>query len=461
MNVSMQKSDAVSARLTVEVTAADYEAKVKEELKKIGREHQIPGFRKGHVSMTELERRFGRQVTSDVINEVVFKAVYDYIEQNKLEVLGQPLPVEVKEIDTKKQQDFTFEYDLALAPEMHIELNKDINVPYYPIEVSDAMIDEQDKAFCKRFGAQVPGEEFEPDSLVKGSIMQLDADGNVKVGDDAIQVVSGIVAPMYFTSKEEAAKFEGKKPGDKVVFNPWESCNGNPAELSSMLQIDKDRIAEANCPFELAISEIIVVRPAEHNEEFYTNVFGADKVHNEEEYRAEVKNLIAGQLSANSEGLFRDDARKALMEKYGNIELPDTLLKKWLISRNEGLNEENIDKEYDQMRDDLKWQLIRENIAKNAGIKIEDDDLMEFAKGMAAQQLAQYGMTNMDMETITGFAKNILADKEWRPRIIQAVGDNKLYAAIKEAVTVEEHPMSLDAFKEMVTNLNKAAAEEA
>lgn len=458
MNVSMQKSDAVSARLTVEVTAADYEAKVKEDLKKIGREHQIPGFRKGHVGMGELERRFGRQVTSDVINEVVFNAVTNYIEENKLEVLGQPIPVEIKELDLKNQKDFTFEYDLALAPALDINLSKDIHVPYYPIEVTDEMVDEQDKAFCKRFGAQVPGEEFEPDSLVKGSIMQLDADGNVKVGDDAIQVVSGIVAPMYFSSKEEAAKFEGKKPGDKVVFNPWNSCNGNPAEITSMLQIDKDRIAEANGDFELAISEIIVVRPAEHNEEFFTNVFGADKVHNEEEYRAEVKRMIEGQLSGNSETVFRDDARKVLLDKYGNMELPETLLKKWLISRNEGLTEENIDKEFEAMREDLKWQLIRERIVANAGIKIEDNDLLEFAKGMAAQQLAQYGMTNMDMDTITGFARNILADKEWRPRIIQAVGDGKLYTAIKEAVTVDEHPMSVDAFKEMVQKQSEAEA---
>lgn len=455
----MQKSDAVSARLTVEVAAADYEAKVKEDLKKIGRNHVIPGFRKGHVPMGELERRFGQQVTSDAINDIVFKAVSDFIEENKLEVLGQPLPVEIKELDLKNQKDFTFECDLALAPEINIDLNKDIHIPYYPIEVTDAMVDEQDKAFCKRFGAQVPGEEFEPDSLVKGSIMQLDEEGNVKVGDDAIQVVAGIVAPMYFTSKDEAAKFEGKKPGDKVVFNPWNSCNGNPAELSSMLQIDKDRIAEANCNFELSISEIIVVRPAEHNEEFFNNVFGADKVHNEEEYRAEVKRLIEGELSGNSENIFREDARKVLLEKFGNFELPEGLLKKWLISRNEGLNEENIDKEFEGMREDLKWQLIRERIAANAGVKIEENDLLEFAKGMAAQQLAQYGMTNMDMETITGFARNILADKEWRPRIIQAVGDGKLFTAIKEAVTVDETPKSLDEFKEMVQKMSEQTAE--
>lgn len=210
MNITANNSDAVSMRLTVSVEENDYKAKVTEDLKKIGRTHQIPGFRKGHISIVDLQRRFGRQVTSDVINQVVFDAVMKYIEDNKLNVLGQPMPVEVKELDLKNQKDFTFEYDLALAPELNVELDKSVTIPYYNIEVSDEMIAEQDASFRKRFGAQVPGEEFEADALVKGAIMELNEDGTVKEGDDAIQVVSGIVAPMYFVDKAEAAKFEGR-----------------------------------------------------------------------------------------------------------------------------------------------------------------------------------------------------------------------------------------------------------
>ena len=145
MNVSMQKTSEVSGRLTVAITAADYADKVKEDLKKIGKTHTIPGFRKGHVSLTDLQRRFGRQVTSDVINETVYKAVIDYINDNKLEVLGHPVPVEVVELDLKNKTDFTFEYDLALAPALDIKIDKDITIPYYPIEVSDDMVKEQDE----------------------------------------------------------------------------------------------------------------------------------------------------------------------------------------------------------------------------------------------------------------------------------------------------------------------------
>ena len=453
MNITSTNADAVSMRLTVSVEENDYKAKVTEDLKKIGRTHQIPGFRKGHVSVKDLERRFGKQVTSDVINQVVYEAVIKYIQDNKLNVLGQPMPVEVKELDLKNQKDFTFEYDLALAPELNVEVDKNIEIPYYNIEVSDEMVSEQDAAFRKRFGAQVPGEEFEKDALVKGAIMQLNEYGSIKEGDDAIQVVSGILAPMYFTDKDEAAKFEGKKVGDKVVFNPRKAAGENITELSSMLNIDKERVAEVQGDFEMAISEIIVVKPAELGEEFYTNVFGKDKVSNEEEYRAAVQELIHDELAGNSDMLFRWNARKVYMEKYGDMQLPAEILKKWLASRNEGMTAEQVEEEYKRMEADLKWQLVLDQIVSKLGVKIEKEDLLEFAKGLAARQFAQYGMTNMDDETITKYAENILADKNYIGRIQEQVGEVKTFNALKEAVTLKEENVTLDQFKEVASKL--------
>lgn len=453
MNITANNIDAVSLRLKVEVTENDYKEKVKADLKKIGSTHQIPGFRKGHVSMADLQRRFGRQVTSDVINHIVFEAVMKYIDENKLNVLGQPMPVEVKELDIKNEKDFTFEYDLAIAPELNVTIDKTVNLPYYQIQVSDEMIDEQDKAFRKRFGAQVPGEEFEQDALVKGAIMELNEDGTVKEGDGAIQVISGIVAPMYFADKEEAAKFEGKKVGDKVVFNPAKAAGGNMTELSSMLNIDKEQAENVKGDFEMAISEIIVVRPAELGEEFYTNVFGKDKVNNEEEYRAAVKDLIAADLARNSDMVFTFTTRKDLLAKYGDMQLPDAILKAWLISRNAELNEENIDEQYAAMTEDLKWQLIKEQVAKNLDVKIEEADLLTFAKSLAARQFAQYGMTNVDDETLEKYAKNILDDKNYRSRLIEQVGDAKLFHAIRNAANIENKEVSLDEFKEIASTL--------
>ena len=453
MNITAQNTDAVSMRLTVTVDENDYKDKVTEDLKKIGKTHQIPGFRKGHITLPDLRRRFGKQVTSDVINQVVYEGVMKYIEDNKLNVLGQPMPVEVKELDFNNKE-FTFEYDLALAPNLNIKLDKETKIPYYEITVSDEMVKEQDQAFRKRFGAQVPGETVEPDALVKGAIMELNEDGTVKEGDDAIQVVSGIVAPMYFQDKEEAAKFDGKKVGDKVVFNPRKASGDNITELASMLNIDKERTAAVNGDFEMAISEIIVVRPAELGEEFYTQVFGKDKVHNEEEYLAAVKEMIANELSGNSEMIFRLSARKELIAKYGNMELPEAILKKWLISRNdEKLNEQNIDEEFSKMRPDLEWQLIKEDVARELGVKIEEADLKSFAKVTAARQFAQYGMTNMADDVVEKYAENLLEDKNYRGRLIEQVGDIKLFGAIENAITLDKHQVSLDEFKEIASKL--------
>lgn len=448
MNVTLDKTGNVSAKLTVSVEEKDYQDKVTKDLKEIGKRHAIPGFRQGHVPFGELKRRFGKQVTSDVINREVYEAVSKYIQENNLSILGEPLPVEVKELDLVNQKDFTFEYEIGLAPEIDVKIDKETKLPFNLIEVSQEMIDQQNQAFRERFGAQVPGETFEPKALVKGAIMELNEDGTVKESEDAIQVINGIVAPMYFKSKEEADKFEGKKVGDKVVFNPYKTCDGNATELSSMLQIDKERAAHVTGDFELAISEIIVVKLAELNEEFFKNVFG-DKVKTEEEYFAALKDMMAQQLIGNSNMLFRADTEKILVEKYGNVELPVEFLKKWLVARNDGFTAENIDAEFARMEPSLKWQLIKERIAKQLDVKIEEADVLNHAKFIAANQFAQYGMTNIDDETLADYAKRILADKQYRPRIVEEVGDIKLFTAIKNAADIEEKTVSLDEFKEL------------
>lgn len=453
MNVTLDKIDNVSARLIVTVAEQDYQEKVTQEIKQIGRTHVIPGFRKGHVPFSELNRRFGKQVASDVINHEVYESVSNYIRDNKLAILGEPLPVEIQELDLKKQKDYTFQYEIGLAPELDINLDKDTTLDYYPIEVSQEMIDEQSMSMRERFGAQGPGEEVDAKALVKGTIMELNEDGSIKNSEDAIQVNNGIVAPMYFKSKEEGDKFLGKKVGDKVVFNPWNATEGNATQLASMLNIEKDKAENAKGDFEFSIAEIVVVKPAELNQEYFDGLFGKDKIKTEEEYYAEIKKMISSQISGNSEMIFRIQAEKALVEKYGNFELPSEFLKKWLVARNEGLSEENIDSEYEKMVPSLKWQLIKERIASACEIKIAEEDVIAHAKMIAANQFAQYGMTNMDDETLTDYAKRILADKEYRPRIVEETGDIKLFDAIKEKATINEKTVSLEEFKEIAAKI--------
>lgn len=452
MNVKFEKEGNVTGKIIVNVDVADYEGKVKKELRKFSETHVIPGFRKGHVPMDQLRRRFGKDIKSEVINELVYDAVRDFISNEKLAVLGQPLPTDVKEI-TLTDEDYTFSYEVGLAPEFNIDINKDITLPYYTIEVSEEMLKDQDEALRRRMGSQVPGEEVEKDALVKGTIFELNEDGTVKESDDAIQVINGIVAPSYFKDKAEAEKFMGKKVGDKVVFNPWKTCEGNVAELSSMLNVDKDKAADIKADFEFTITEIIVLRPAEHDQEFYDNVFGPDKVHNEDEYKEALTNMIARDLEPNSNQLFGAMTRQYFIDKYKDVELPEEFLKKWLVRTDEGLKEDTIDEEFKKMRDSLIWQLVQDEIAKKLEVKVTEDFLLAQAKQVAYQQFAQYGITNLDDETITSHAKHLLANKDFYSRIYDNAYTNMIFGAVRAAVTIDDQTVNIDQFRELASKI--------
>ncbi len=449
MNVTLEKLDDVTAILNVNIEESDYKDKVNSDLKEIGRTHKIPGFRPGHVPVDQLRRRFGRQVKSEVLNHDAAEAAFKYIEDNKLEILGQPLPVEVKEIKMD-DKDYTFQFEIGLLPNINITLDKSEHLPFYTIKVSDDMLKEQDTQLRERFGAQVPGEEVDAKALVKGAIMELNEDGTVKEGDDAIQVVDGIVGPMYFKSKEQADLFMGKKLGDKVVFNPWKTCDGHIPELASMLHVDKDRVTDLHNDFQMVISEIIVLKLAEHGQEFYDEVFGKDKVTDEKAYNEALKQMIAQSLAPNSETLFRLDAQNYFTKQAGDFEIPKGFLKKLMLARNPELTAEKLDAEFDSMIPALRWQMIRDHIARTHDMQITEADLLAIGKQIAAQQFAQYGMTNVDEDTITNFAKNIVADKNYRQRLIEQVSDQKLFNIIKASVTLDLKEVSLDDFKKLV-----------
>jgi len=445
MNISKEEISPVELRLTVAIAENDYKDDVTKKLKEIGRTHVIPGFRKGHVPFGELKRRFGKQLTSDVINDTVYRAVIDYITENKLNVMGHPMPVEVKEAFEEGDQEF--KYDLALIPTLDIKPSADDHYPFYEIEVTDEMIDEQDTNMRKRFGSQKPGEEMTADAVVKGSLMQLNENGEVNTNEGAIQVTDGIVFPLYFKDKEETAKFDGKKPGDKVVFNPNKAAGGDAGELASMLHVDKAIAGDIHNDFEMNISEIIVNQPAELGEEYYNNVFGPDKVHNEEEYRAAIKELIAGELAQNSHILFRNTFDKAMMEKYGDMQLPAATIKKLFFA-----DAENADEAFASQEDASKQEIIENNLLKNLEIKVEPNEVLDTAKALTARQFAQYGLAGMDDEVITKYAKEQIEKEEIRNQLIQQILSSKLYTAIEGMVSLDKETVSLDKFKEIAQN---------
>ena len=458
MDVTLEKTGALEGRLVIKVQESDYTDRVKKELKEIGKNHQVPGFRKGHIELSQLEKRFGKKVKSDVLNDIAADAALKYIQDNKLDTLGQPIPVVEKEfsIDDK---DFTFTYEIGFAPELNMKFDQSVELDFYNIAVSDDMIEEQDKFLRAQAGEQVPAQEYAERALVKGTIMQLNEDGSLR--EDGIKVEDGILAPFHFTSKEEAVKFEGSKVGDNIVFDAFATCDGNEAEISSMLHIDRDKVETARGNFKIQIAEFIVNKPAELGEEFYKKVFGEDKVHNEEEYRKAVAGMIAQALQPNSQSLFVRNTEDYLMATYGNMELPMDFLRKYMLRTQTEIKEADIDQYLNQILPRIKWDIIESKAAELLGIKINEDDVKDAARAIAIEQLRQYGMGAMADQMADYYAENMLKDENQRRHCAQTAFNNKLMGAIHAAVKLNEHTITLDEFRNMVSALNNATGEQA
>ena len=448
MNVSHQNTDNLNAVISIEISKADYQDKVDKSLRAYGQKANIPGFRKGKVPFSILTKMFGKSVRVEEINRLVSEALYNYIRDNKLNILGEPMTAEDMTVDLDAQDDFTFRFDVALAPELNVKVDKSIKVPYYTITVDDDMVKRQDESFRARFGKQVSVDESTDEKdLIKGSMVELSSDGTPLEG--GITVESTIVSPNYFKSDDEKAKFAGVKKGDKVVFNPSKSCNASVAELASMLNIDKEKAANVTSDFEMTVTDITHLQPAELDQEFFDSVFGKDTVKTEEEYLAKIHEMIAHQLVPESDYRFSLDSRAAIEKAAGDFELPDAFLKRWLLATDKERKAETIDDDYSRMVPDLKWQLIKEQIVKQFDIHVDDNDLKAMAKRVAASQFAQYGMTGVPDDVLERYGNEMLSNKDTRSRLINQATEMKIQTAIKESVTLNHKEVSMEKFQKL------------
>lgn len=443
MNVKYDKLDDISGKIVITLDENDYAEKVKKQLKEISKHRPEPGFRPGKTPMGMLQKKYGDSVKYDIINKEVSDALFNYINENKLRVLGNPVPVRGEDFKIENK-DFEFEFELGLAPEIDVKLDENLHIPYYKIQVSDKMIDDQDKAFRRRMGKQEPGDTVNEDAVVKGVITELNEDGTVKEG--GIVVENGIVAPKYFKDENQRKIFEGKHVGDELVFNPAKTCDANPTEMASMLNIDKEKVDEHKGDFRFDVKEIIVLNPAELGQEYYDGLFGADKVHSEEEYRKALSEMIANQLVADSNYRFSIDARKAVEDQVGDIKLPERILKDYLKLQNDQINDENVDEAYNESVQGLKWQLIADKIAELKELKLEETDLREVAKLMARNEFAKYGMTQVPEETVEKYADEILKDEKVRRKIANDAFEMKIFKEIYDNVSRDEKEVSVEEF---------------
>lgn len=442
MNVSHSNIDNMNAVISIEIEKADYAEKVKKSLRSYGERANIPGFRRGHVPFGMLVKMFGKSVKAEEINRLVSESLYNYINDNKLNILGEPMTAEDQTIDLDTDDNFTFKFDIALAPEINVTLDKKVKVPYYTIAVTDEMVAKQDEMFRQRQGKQVVVDAVtEERDLIKGSMIELE-NGVAKEG--GIVVESSILSPAYIKAEKE--KFEGVKVGDKVVFNPALASGDSVGELASMLNIDREVAGDVKNDFEMTITEVTHLQPAEHDQEFFDGIFGKDVVKSEEEYTAKVREMITMQLAPESEYRFGIDARKAIEKAVGEIALPAEFLKRWLVATNDKYTAENIDEDYSKMEADLKWHLIKETIAKNNEVKVSEEDLKALAMSVTRQQFAQYGMSNVPDDILENYSMEMLKNKDSRAQMIDRATETKIQEVIKKAVKLDKKEISTEEF---------------
>lgn len=442
MKIDYVKINDVTGEIAINIVESDYADKVKKQLKEIGKKRPEPGFRAGHVPASILEKKYGQAVKYDVINDLVGESLFEYIKENELNVLGNPIP-DKENVINEDTKEFNLKFKVGLAPELNFTADKNLHVPYYNIQVTDEMVDRQDEALRRRFGKQEPGDEVDASALVKGVITELNEDGSVK--EDGVVVENGIVAPQYFKSEEQRNLFIGKKVGDKLTFNPAATCEANPTELSSMLNLPKEEAEAHQGDFSFEIKEIIVLKPAELGEEYYKDVFG-DDVKDEAQYRDAVKKMIESSLKGDQNFRFTIDAQNAIENAIGEVQLPDDILKEFLISRNEQLNADNIDNEYPEIRKQLVWDIEKSNVMKQLDVKVNEEDMLATARLVAQNQFAQYGMSNVPEDTLNHYAAEILKDEKANNQIANQTADMKFFAALQEAVTLDNKDVTVDEF---------------
>jgi len=449
MNVSLQNIDKVSAELTVKLEKADYQEKVDKSLKSIRQKAQIPGFRKGMVPMSLVKKMYGKSVVAEEVNKALSEAVYKYIQDNKVNILGEPLPNEEKqqEIDFDTMEEFEFLFDIALAPEFKAEVDAKDEVDYYQIDVTEDMVNNQVKAYTQRNGKYEQVDAYEDNDMLKGLLAELDENGNTKEG--GIQVEGAVMMPTYMKNDEQKAIFANAKVNDVLVFNPHTAWDGNAAELASLLKIDNEAAAEMKSNFSYQIEEITRHVEGELTQEIFDQVCGKDVVKTEEEFRAKVKEVIANQFVADSDYKFLIDARKMLMEKVGKLEFPDALLKRIMRLNNQDKDEKFVEENYDKSIEELTWHLIKEQLVKANDIQVEQEDVVNMAKEATRAQFAQYGMMNVPEELLENYSKEMLKKKESVEGLVNRVVEAKLASALKSQVKLNYKAISAEEFNKM------------
>ena len=449
MNITFEKTGNVTGVLTLNIEKADYEGNVKKGLQAAQKKVQMPGFRPGHVPAGMVKKMYGTQIKAEEVQKLISEKLYAYIQENNLDVLGEPIAHD-DQVAIEKDDNFVLHFDLGLSPEMNVELSANDTVDYYDINVTEEMVDAQVKRMAQQAGHPENVQSYEERDILRGILAQLDENGQPIEG--GIVVENASLMPTYFKNDEQKALFNGAKVNDILVINPSKAYEGNEAEVSSLLKVKKEEVAQYTGNFSFQVNEISRFVPAEINQEFFNAVFGEGAVEGEEAFRAKVKEGIQQQHVLDSDYKFLLDLRAYCEAKVGEVEFPNEVLKKVMLNNNKEKGEAYVEEHFDASINELKWHLIKEKLVKANDIKLEQADVKAAAVEAARMQFAQYGMNNVPVEYLENYAEEMLKNKQQAQSLIERSIETKLVAALKNVLNLNHKAVSAEEFGKLFEN---------
>ncbi|MDD2246507.1 MAG: trigger factor [Proteiniphilum sp.] len=459
MKSTLNKTDEVNGTIVIELEKADYQENVDKSLNQFRQRANIPGFRQGKVPKSLIQKLYGKAVKADEINKVVTDEVGNFIRDNKLKILGEPLPdnSDEKLVDLENDEILKFYFDVALTPEFDLSLDKSVQLTCHKVLLEENLLDEQMDAYKKNYGTYLSIEdEAKETDLIKGTLTEL-SDSEDK---DNLQVIeNAILMPSYIKDEEIKSSFTGSKAGDKVVFNPKKAYDNNEAEIASLLQTTKDKVKDIDSDFSFEIKEVTRYQEAEMNQELFDRVLGEGVVTTEEEFRTRIKSELEKQFRPNADHLFIHEAKDIIVEKMKEVKFPDEFLKRWLLETGENRTSEQVEEDYPKILEDLKFHIAKQKIAEENKISVEFADIEALAAEVAKAQFAQYGMTNLPADVLQNYTKSMLEKEETVQNLYDKATEDKIIDWLKENVTVIEKEISSKEFNDLMNERSRLQEE--
>lgn len=452
MNIVRKNLDAVNAIISIELTPEDYNADLLKSLKDARKRGDFKGFRPGMAPMSLVKKMYRKGLLVDLLDRKVGEAFNNYIKENNLNILGEPMPNESEEtpemdFDTEDGT-YTFVFDIALAPEMKVSLTKRDKVPYYSIKIEDSIVEQQLNAYAQQHGEQKEVETIEENDIVYGNVREM-KDG--AIDEQGLMVENVTLMAAYLKDEEQKALFIGKKKGEKFAFNAAKAF-GNDNELARFLRVNKEEAGVYTNDFEFEVTSALRHTPAEINQALFDKVFGEGNVKSVEEFKNKIiEETIKPAYTKDADYRFAIDAEKHFVAKFDDKLFPADFLKRWVRTTNNEITEEALERDFPTMLEGLKWQLIKDQIAKDNDIKVEEEDLKAEAYEVARMRFAQYGIPNVPEEMAKQYGDKMLEEK--KPEDIrnfyEHAFENKVIKVIREKVALDNKEISMEDFEKL------------